>query len=145
MMAAEPVPKELLRRVLAHLLVVPLHCFSLVFDTDTRCATVVFQPDALSPSSCIEKIESPSLRCDTCDAWLHANHRHVIKPGYFGTEYFYEMQGLPNWIGIPGYVSVCCLCYHTLSDKVERQSRTAGEEQRTGTVAEAASADIQLT
>ena len=113
MMAAEPIPKKLLRKVLAHLLVVPLHCFSLFFDTDTRCATVVFEPDALTPSTCIEKIESPSLRCDTCDAWLDANHRRVIKPGDFGTEYFYEMQGLPHWIGIPGYVSVCCLCYHT--------------------------------
>ena len=113
MMAAEPIPKTLLRKVLAHLLVVPSHCFSLFFDADTRCATVVFEPDALTPTTCIEKIESPSLRCDTCDAWLDANHQHVIKPGDFGTEYFYEMQGLPHWIGIPGYVSLCCLCYHT--------------------------------
>ena len=129
MMAAEPIPKDMLRKVVAHLLLVPSHCFSLFFDADSRSATVVFEPDALTPTTCIEKIESPSLRCDTCDAWLDANHRHVIKPGDFGTEYFYEMQGLPHWIGIPGYVSLCCLCYHTAAYCRTRWSANPGLQE----------------
>ena len=37
MRAAEPIPEDLLRKLLAHPLVVPFHCFTLVFDLGWLC------------------------------------------------------------------------------------------------------------
>ena len=39
------------------------------------------------------------------------------------------MQGLPHWIGIPGYVSLCCLCYHTAAYCRTRWSANPGLQE----------------
>ena len=113
MRAAEPIPEDLLRKLLAHLLVVPFHCFTLVFDFAGGFVTVEFKPDQLTRSTLLMRHNYPHMRCFRCDVYLDPDHKHNVWPGDFGTESYCENEGWPTEVGWPGDFFLCCLCYHT--------------------------------
>ena len=91
----------------------PLHCYTLVFDLAGGFVSIEFKPDRLSVTTLESRMDFPEIRCWRCEAFLQPDHHHVLKPGDFGTDYYFENQGWPRTIGFKGNFSVCCLCYHT--------------------------------
>ena len=79
MRAAEPIPEDLLRKLLAHLLVVPFHCFTLVFDFAGRFVTVEFKPDQLTRQTFLMRHNYPHMRCLHCDVYLDPDHKHNVR------------------------------------------------------------------